>query len=223
MILFSFLLFSFISSKFLNQNSFNHEQKISSLLNKAVVLQKEDENQTNKRISASITDKFHILSVNPSDIHINGGDEVEIQIDTPKAKEVYCKVGLKVIRGLNKNNKTMICLLPQLDRQVFDGKNTIFISLSFDKIHWCEPYSLNIIPEESSFSILSFLAFVSFGIVILTCIKMLLLDPIKKKNIFGRRKPPRKKLEAFSKDRKSDVVEDDPFVFNRKILGSSFL
>ena len=218
----SFLFFFVICSKFLIKNNFDSQNTFSSLLDKKVVFQKDDDDDHhNKRNLASTTNKFHNLSINPSHIHINGGDEVEIQIDTPKSKEVYCKVGLNVKRGLNKDNKTMVCLLPQLNRQIFVGKNTIDISLSFDRIHWCEPYPLVIIPEDNSFSILGFLSFLAFGIVIIASIKMLFFDSMKIN--FRRRKPPRKKPDAFNRGKRSEVADDDPFVFNRKILGSSFL
>ena len=221
MILFLFLIFSLVCSRLINQYSHVPEQEFKTLLNKDLDFQKEEE-QPVKRNLASTTNKFHILSVTPSEIHIDGGDEVEIQIDNPKSKEVYCKIGLEVTRGLNKDNKTMVCLLPQIGRQIFEGKNTVSISLSFDKIHWCEPYSLTIIQEDNSFPILGFLSFV-FGIVLIASIKLLCFDTIQNKNKYRRRKPPKKMPESFNKEKRSEVNDDDPFVFNRKILGSSFL
>lgn len=221
-----FLIFSVISSRIINQQNYAPEQKISTLLNKKVIFQKEEDETTEapiKRNLASTTDKFHILSVSPSDVHINGGDEVEILIDNPKHKEVYCKIGLKVFRGLNKDNKTMICLLPQLSRQISEGQNKVYISLSFDKIHWCESYPLNILQEENSYSILAILSIFSFIVVALSSIKMIFCDPMKKKDPFGRRKLPKKNPKAFSKEKRLDDNEDDPFIFNRKVLGSSFL
>ena len=166
MLLYLFIIFTLISSRFIAQQNQKSEHKFQTLLNKKItfIKEEEEEDKTPNHISASTTNKFHILSAFTSEVHINGGDEVEIQIDKPKSKEVFCKIGLKVFKGLNKDDKTMICLLPQYSRQIIDGQDKIFISLSFDKIHWCEPYPLKIIQEGNYFSILALLAIFSLNV-----------------------------------------------------------
>ena len=175
-----------------------------------------DNNQNEQMNRASITNKFKIVSANPTEIHINGGDEVELVISHPKSKEVYCKVGLKVFKGLNIDNTTMVCKLPLLSRHVFEDQDSLNISLSFDQIHWCMPYSLRLIQPHNQLSFLAILSYLIFLFVLGISLKMIIFDAKQPR----RRKPPKKKDYSAEFPR---IENDDNKIPYRKVLNDSFL